>query len=697
MVIQGIYASLADVDDTNRSQPLLKDMASALDQIDGANELKSEIASWLMARERVGQRLFDAALIKYNEALEFNDRNPATLYERAKVLIRLSVPDYKRALDDLERVIAFAQGAPAPESTPTPSATDTLTPIDTLIPPEVTRFPTPTQPLMATITLAPDATVVTPASSPAPSVTPGPTRTPTPSDVEVVSPIPFVSQFATAAQMISAVRKVINDNPELARLLANVTDSEYNNLREFGLVPIEAAIEISGTIVGTTVGQIPSVVGEFATQLSGGTSLTQTVLMPVGNPLLTMSYRPLAEQTTPSTLYVRIDNRVACRFIDTNQTVDPVSVTCDLRAYAGQEVRLGIEYVAPSTSELSRPSPAWNFGVCLAGVGNADANVWHEPTFQDAIKAARLEAIKLVPLSDNDKMNKVYTWLRSQGIAFVMVRLTWKPDPAWASLPASERMEAAVRSFVDGTRGQLEFAYAKGVRYFEVHNGPNITANPTDPIGDGLGTAWMGPDEFAEWFSRVTDELRKIHGDIFLGFPGLAPRATDFADFGDGLIRVNGQPLNWNTDEWLSVSMPVIDEKADWIGVHVYWQFEGSGLFGMENLDAGSIWKRYQARFPNKMLMITEFSNNGDQVDLATKGRQYANYIAMLRNEKSIGAAFAGTLYWATDQNREGWVFVDEQGTFRVTELPGAMGAAMAANPLTAIMVAVNEPSIWLP
>lgn len=347
-------------------------------------------------------------------------------------------------------------------------------------------------------------------------------------------------------------------------------------------------------------------------------------------------------------------------------------------------------------ASVVRASPVWKFGKCLAGVGNADQNVWHEPTFPDAIKAARLESIKLVPLNDGNQMNKVYNWLRSQGIAFVMVRLTWKPDPAWANLPDAQRVSTAVRSFLDGTRGQFDFAYANGVRYFEVHNEPNITPNPTDPVGDGLGSAWLGPEEFAEWFKRVTDELRKIHNDVFLGFPGLAPRGSDFADFGSGFIMVNGKRLLWNTDKWLSVCKPAIDEKADWIGVHCYWQFDGGGQFGIENADSGGMyWRRYKTRFPNKLLFITEFSNNSGRASHQDKGRQYGNYVAMLRNEKSIGAAFAYALYWATDPNQEGWVFVGEKNKFRVGEIPGAMGAALAADPRTAQQVVVNSPSVW--
>ena len=367
--------------------------------------------------------------------------------------------------------------------------------------------------------------------------------------------------------------------------------------------------------------------------------------------------------------------------------------------YEGQRGYAYSRFLVPAggAPPVGPPAPAWRFGACLAGVGSADPNTWHEPTFQDAIQVARLEAIKLVQLGDNDKMNRVYAWLRSQGIPFVMVRLNWKPDPAWVGLPAAERMNTAVRSFINTVRPQLEFAYANGVRYFEVHNEPNITRNPTDEVGDGLGTAWMNAAEFAVWFSRVVDELRAIRGDVRLGFPGLAPRDSEFADFGQGPILANGQTLRWNIDEWLAVCKPVIDAKADWLGIHCYWQFDGGGMFGLENVQSGGMyWKRHAPKFPSKLVFITELSNNGAGIDLAEKGRQYAKYVALLRREPAIGAVFGFALFWASDPNNEGWVRLDNQNRFFVSALPGAMGAALAANPATATRILAASPGVWV-
>ena len=93
-------------------------------------------------------------------------------------------------------------------------------------------------------------------------------------------------------------------------------------------------------------------------------------------------------------------------------------------------------------------------------------------------------------------------------------------------------------------------------------------------------------------------------------------------------------------------------------------------------------WQRYQTLFPGKLLFITEFSNNSGAVPPAVKGHQYAKYFRMLRHQKAIGAAFAFALFWQTDPNREGWVFVNEDGKFQRSEISDELGKALAANPI---------------
>jgi len=74
-------------------------------------------------------------------------------------------------------------------------------------------------------------------------------------------------------------------------------------------------------------------------------------------------------------------------------------------------------------------------------------------------------------------------------------------------------------------------------------------------------------------------------------------------------------------------------------------------------------WRYYRTRFPDKLLMITEFSNNADKlngvpVSDVDKGNQYMKYYQLLRQEPNLGAAFAFALTWPNqDKKREGWMF----------------------------------------
>ena len=85
-------------------------------------------------------------------------------------------------------------------------------------------------------------------------------------------------------------------------------------------------------------------------------------------------------------------------------------------------------------------------------------------------------------------------------------------------------------------------------------------------------------------------------------------------------------------------------------------------------------WRRFRSRFPDKLLMITEFSNNNPGVDPIEKGKQYAEYYRLLRQERNVGAAFSFALNWpGQDANREGW---EAEG--RETGIAGEVGTRIA-------------------
>lgn len=257
-VIVGLYTTLADTDGSDNTGPLLQAMLEALEELNPKPEidrLKTEIADWLRGRELAKQGQYDQALIKFDQAIALNPENPATLYERARMLINLS--RYNDALANLDQVVGIARKSPAPTSTPTPvQKTATLSPL-TKTPP-ATRpagTPTATKTVLATTTIdltsgtqiMPTATslIVTETSTPAPTPLP-----------ETINP-----EFATIGEIVAAVRNLIRDNSELTNFLVNANASQYPSLEEFGLVPRPTATpskvliepsnsaEISGTLM----------------------------------------------------------------------------------------------------------------------------------------------------------------------------------------------------------------------------------------------------------------------------------------------------------------------------------------------------------------------------------------------------------------------------------------------------------------
>ncbi len=188
--------------------------------------------------------------------------------------------------------------------------------------------------------------------------------------------------------------------------------------------------------------------------------------------------------------------------------------------------------------------------------------------------------------------------------------------------------------FVAFCKNGLDGLYSQGVRYFQVHNEPNLEQ-------EGFGWNWVDGREFGGWLINVLTILKVRYPEAKWGYPGLSP-----------------QP---NTEKFWLDSKQAMD-SCDWVGVHAYWQSRGTTGWGMESLDGGLHYKRLSTTKP---LMITEFSNNSPNVNYAEKGAQYRDYY------KLVGIpAFAFCLSWDTDPNLEGWVH-----NGMVTDIPLVVGA----------------------
>ncbi len=262
----------------------------------------------------------------------------------------------------------------------------------------------------------------------------------------------------------------------------------------------------------------------------------------------------------------------------------------------------------------------WPPGKCLVGAALRPDGMATEADYQ-VVQHARLEAVRLLSSTPDEVVDRLREINPS---LFLLVTLT-------ADFSQGEVSPAA---FVQQIGGDMARFYAKGVRYFEVHQQPNLQSQ-------GWVRTWRDGAAFAEWFQTVTRALRETFPEAQLGFPGLSPG-------GD----VPGQ----RTD-----ALRFLDEAdegalaADWIGVHAFW----NSRLEMDQTSKGKIYETYRLRYPHKLTIITAFANTNPATDFVVRGQQYVEYLRRLRNLWGVGAAFglyttpgnaATYLGWATNQ-----------------------------------------------
>ncbi len=203
----------------------------------------------------------------------------------------------------------------------------------------------------------------------------------------------------------------------------------------------------------------------------------------------------------------------------------------------------------------------------------------------EAVRVGRMEAVKLLSSAAPENVDRL---LAINPDMFIVVRLF---------VDLHNRVMTP-QEFVRDAMNDVGMYYAKGVRFFEVHNEPNL-------VREGLGLSWQNGREFANWFEVAVNLMRNQYPDALFGWPGLSPG-------GD----VDGERAN--AERFLEEAGATV-HNADWIGVHCYW-LNG---YGITSLADGGYWKYYQKEYPGKLLLITEFSNPSKQVPKNTKAEQY--------------------------------------------------------------------------
>ncbi len=160
---------------------------------------------------------------------------------------------------------------------------------------------------------------------------------------------------------------------------------------------------------------------------------------------------------------------------------------------------------------------------------------------------------------------------------------------------------------------------AEGVRDFELGAVPNLQLG-------GWNRGWRDGREFADWWLEAAAALQVELPEIRLGFPGLDP--------GDWLPG------------WRAAALPFLEEagpaadRADWIGVHTYWDNREQ----MQDTSGGRWYEHILERFPQARLLLTSFANPRADVSAETKADQYLEYLEMVGKETAIGAAFCSCL-----------------------------------------------------
>jgi murein DD-endopeptidase MepM/ murein hydrolase activator NlpD len=274
----------------------------------------------------------------------------------------------------------------------------------------------------------------------------------------------------------------------------------------------------------------------------------------------------------------------------------------------------------------------WPYDHCLVGLhGRADGPM--QDADWEPVRTARVEALKLTSSASSADVERAR---RVNPDMFVMVRLF--ADFQHRVVTPSE--------FARWVGPDMQRFYERGVRYFEVHNEPNLTP-------EGYGTSWRDGHEFGQWFLSVVGGLKPKFPEARFGWPGISPGPTVSG------MRFDHLAFLESADRLVA--------QADWIGCHCHWHDEDAML----SLDGGLGYQFYRDTWPDKLLLITEFSNPAPDVDWFTKANQYVKYYRHLRDRPGVGAAFAFVVSASANYPYETWR--DESG--QSTPVAGVIGS----------------------
>ncbi|MDQ7030716.1 MAG: N-acetylmuramoyl-L-alanine amidase [Ardenticatenia bacterium] len=232
------------------------------------------------------------------------------------------------------------------------------------------------------------------------------------------------------------------------------------------------------------------------------------------------------------------------------------------------------------------------------------------------IAEARVEALKTLSFTEVE----VYRRCRQINPNMEFIVRLYKHMPRNANPPRPEDGPVSPQAFADEFRDTINRLYETlGIVKFEIHNEPNHLTGL-----EGWGQEEPFAREFARWYRRVFALLKERHPFALFGFPGLAVPHKDL--------------------EWLEWCREAI-EMSDWLGCHIYWQTPPQAPETYKSDTWGLRFKHYHAKFPHKLIEITEYGNSNGQSGLPLppqeQARQYVWWLNHIQQYPYLGSAHA--------------------------------------------------------
>jgi hypothetical protein len=228
----------------------------------------------------------------------------------------------------------------------------------------------------------------------------------------------------------------------------------------------------------------------------------------------------------------------------------------------------------PTRQATATPQPAPAGRTVRVGLDGRNDAAFQEADYQ-LIRGAKIETLKMMSLTGPAVFARIQK--ENPGIEFI-VRLY------------DDRMNAnghpTPKEFADRMIPIMRSLQPYAVK-FEVGNEPNHFRRY-----EGWGPTDADAQNFNAWFLEVYGLLKTAHPWAELGYPALAT------------------PDSYHRDKaWLALTREAV-ERADWLGVHCYWQSPPPRPNTMFDEAHGLCFKYYHEQFPDKPLEMTEFDND---------------------------------------------------------------------------------------